>query len=87
MSIYRQDDFLQLPQENLDTSSQATDPAYMLYTSGSTGLPKGAIIRHDGAVNHIYGQIDALALHKGFNFLQSAPASSDISVWQIIQNL
>ena len=84
VSIYRQDDFLQLPQENLDTSSQATDPAYMLYTSGSTGLPKGAIIRHDGAINHIYGQIDALALHKGFNFLQSAPASSDISVWQFL---
>ncbi|MEO0435186.1 MAG: non-ribosomal peptide synthetase, partial [Cyanobacteria bacterium J06656_5] len=27
---------------------------------------------------------DALALHKGFNFLQSAPASSDISVWQFL---
>ncbi|MEL6332932.1 MAG: amino acid adenylation domain-containing protein, partial [Cyanobacteria bacterium J06626_26] len=84
VKLYRQDNFLQLPQENLDRPSKATDPAYMLYTSGSTGLPKGAIIRHDGAVNHIYGQVDALALHGGFNFLQSAPASSDISVWQFL---
>ncbi|MEM9486394.1 MAG: amino acid adenylation domain-containing protein, partial [Cyanobacteria bacterium P01_F01_bin.116] len=84
VKLYRQDNLLQLPTENLDRPSRATDPAYMLYTSGSTGLPKGAIIRHDGAVNHIYGQVDALNLHGGFNFLQSAPASSDISVWQFL---
>lgn len=84
VKLYRQDNFLQLAKENLDRPNKATDPAYMLYTSGSTGLPKGAIIRHDGAVNHIYGQVDALSLHGGFNFLQSAPASSDISVWQFL---
>ena len=79
-----QRDFATLPQANLGALAQAVDPAYMLYTSGSTGLPKGAIIRHDGAVNHIYAQRDALTLQGGFNFLQSAPASSDISVWQFL---
>jgi amino acid adenylation domain-containing protein/FkbM family methyltransferase len=69
------------------TGADARDPAYMLYTSGSTGLPKGAIVRHDGAVHHIYAQLDALQLGPDLRFLQSAPSSSDISVWQFLAPL
>jgi amino acid adenylation domain-containing protein len=65
----------------------ARDPAYMLYTSGSTGFPKGAVVRHDGAVNHIWAQSEALELDSSLCFLQSAPASSDISVWQFLAPL
>jgi len=65
----------------------ARDPSYMLYTSGSTGFPKGAVVRHDGAVNHIWAQRDALELDSSLCFLQSAPASSDISVWQFLAPL
>jgi len=59
------------------------DRAYMIYTSGSTGQPKGAIIRHDGALNHIEAELEYLSLDK-ISFLQTAPASSDISVWQFV---
>lgn len=84
LKIGDQVDFLEFPAENLAISNKGTDPAYMIYTSGSTGLPKGAIIRHGGAINHIYAQFDALELTEDFTFLQSAPASSDISVWQFL---
>ncbi len=60
----------------------ATDPAYMIYTSGSTGRPKGAIVRHDGAVNHLFAQAHCLGRDGVRRFLQTAPSSSDISVWQ-----
>ncbi|WP_200177205.1 non-ribosomal peptide synthetase [Ectothiorhodospira shaposhnikovii] len=64
-----------------------TDPAYMIYTSGSTGHPKGAIVRHDSAVNHILGEVQRLGAGALVCFLQTAPASSDISVWQMVAPL
>lgn len=83
INLYSQIDIARF-NSNIEHVNKGSDRAYMIYTSGSTGLPKGAIIRHDGAINHIYAQFDALKLQEGFSFLQSAPASSDISVWQFL---
>jgi amino acid adenylation domain-containing protein len=87
LTIYDKFDFSDLPKESIEQINDAGDPAYMLYTSGSTGLPKGAIVRHDGAINHIYAQFDELQLRSEFCFLQSAPSSTDISVWQFLAPL
>ncbi|MFN6513541.1 MAG: non-ribosomal peptide synthetase [Nostoc sp. CreGUA01] len=87
LKIYNKLDFAQLSHDNIEPINDAADPAYMLYTSGSTGLPKGAIVRHDGAINHIYAQFDELHLTEEFCFLQSAPSSTDISVWQFLAPL
>ncbi|WP_082209932.1 non-ribosomal peptide synthetase, partial [Fischerella sp. PCC 9605] len=87
LKIYNKFDFYNLSTHNVEQMNDAGDPAYMLYTSGSTGLPKGAIVRHDGAVNHIYAQFDELELTEEFCFLQSAPSSTDISVWQFLAPL
>jgi amino acid adenylation domain-containing protein len=84
VNIYTPSEFKNLPIVNLEMNAQGIAPAYMIYTSGSTGLPKGAIIRHGGAINHIYAQFHALELSEELTFIQSAPASSDISVWQFL---
>jgi amino acid adenylation domain-containing protein/non-ribosomal peptide synthase protein (TIGR01720 family) len=82
--LREESEFEHFSKENLDIEIQGIDPAYMIYTSGSTGLPKGAIIRHGGAINHIYAQYEALELTEDLRFLQSAPVSSDISIWQFL---
>lgn len=79
---YGPEHFRQFPETDGFPAASPRDPAYMVYTSGSTGLPKGAIVRHDGAVNHIFAQAHCLGAEGVKNFLQSAPSSSDISVWQ-----
>ncbi|MFK8103154.1 MAG: non-ribosomal peptide synthase/polyketide synthase, partial [Saprospiraceae bacterium] len=72
------------PTQNLPNQNELRSWAYMLYTSGSTGQPKGAITRHDGALNHLLAEYAMLELADGFNFLQSAGIGSDISLWQML---
>jgi amino acid adenylation domain-containing protein len=84
LHIHPQGVLAQQDEANPDPLNVATDRAYMIYTSGSSGTPKGAIIRHDGALNHIFAQYQALGFHADSAFLQSAPSSSDISVWQFL---
>ncbi len=58
--------------------------AYVLYTSGSTGEPKGAMIEHRGMLNHLYAKADALDLTAADVVAQTASPSFDISVWQFL---
>lgn len=73
-----------MPVTNPGLNISPTDWCYMLYTSGSTSKPKGAILRHNGSVNHILAEFQELQLEDGFRFLQSANIASDISVWQYL---
>ncbi|MEV7648605.1 amino acid adenylation domain-containing protein [Arthrobacter sp. NPDC089319] len=61
--------------------------AYVYFTSGSTGEPKGAMCEHDGMVNHLYAKIEDLGIGAGDVVAQSAPQCFDISLWQLVSAL
>lgn len=61
--------------------------AYIYFTSGSTGLPKGAMCEHNGLINHLYAKIDDFEIATGEIVAQIAPQCFDISLWQLISGL
>jgi amino acid adenylation domain-containing protein len=61
--------------------------AYVLFTSGSTGEPKGAMCEHAGMLNHLLAKIEDLGLDHGDVVAQTAPAGFDISLWQLLAPL
>ncbi|MFP3915047.1 MAG: non-ribosomal peptide synthetase [Actinomycetota bacterium] len=63
------------------------DLAYILSTSGSTGIPKATMIEQRGMVNHALGLIDLLGMGSQDVLAQNAPLTFDISVWQMITPL
>ncbi|HEX6810010.1 MAG TPA: amino acid adenylation domain-containing protein [Planctomycetota bacterium] len=61
--------------------------AYIFFTSGSTGEPKGAMCEHAGMWNHLWAKIDDLEIGEGTVVAQTAPQCFDISLWQLVSAL
>jgi amino acid adenylation domain-containing protein len=58
--------------------------AYVLFTSGSTGAPKGPMVTRDGMLNNMLAKLAPLGLSERDVIAQTAPACFDISVWQTL---
>ena len=61
--------------------------AYIYFTSGSTGAPKGAMCEHAGMLNHLFAKIGDLGIGAGQVVAQTAPQCFDISLWQLVSAL
>jgi amino acid adenylation domain-containing protein len=61
--------------------------AYIYFTSGSTGEPKGAMCEHAGMLNHLLAKIEDLEIGPESVVAQTAPQCFDISLWQLVSAL
>ncbi|MFO1460752.1 MAG: amino acid adenylation domain-containing protein [Verrucomicrobiota bacterium] len=83
--------------EDLDPSSNSPpvpacpagpeDPVYLLFTSGSSGRPKGVAMPHRALVNLVQWQCRTSVLKPGDATLQFAPVSFDVSFQELFTTL
>lgn len=65
---------------NLPAAATPTNLAYVMYTSGSTGQPKGAMIVHGGLVNYLCWAIGAYGLQVGASVIVHSSIAFDLTV-------
>jgi amino acid adenylation domain-containing protein len=73
--------------ENLDLPVEPGQLAYVYFTSGSTGEPKGVMCEHAGMVNHVLAKVEDLEITAGSVVAQVASQCFDISLWQLVSAL
>ncbi|KAH6673321.1 polyketide synthase [Halenospora varia] len=66
--------------------SSGSEAAAILYTSGSTGVPKGIILKHSSLINEIEDSATKFGLNKD-RVLQQSALSFDMSIWQTFNAL
>jgi amino acid adenylation domain-containing protein len=59
------------------------DLAYVIHTSGSTGLPKGVMVEHRSIVNRLLWMAEDFELGADDVFVQKTPITFDVSVWEL----
>jgi amino acid adenylation domain-containing protein len=69
--------------EPLDVSGSGSDMAHILFTSGSTGNPKGVVITHDNVLSFVSWATDYFAMDASDRMSGHPPLHFDLSTFDI----
>ncbi|QKG84716.1 amino acid adenylation domain-containing protein [Kroppenstedtia pulmonis] len=69
--------------DNLHRITDSDQLAYVLYTSGSTGQPKGVMVEHQSLMNLVEWHCEAYSLTEADHSTHLAGSAFDASVWEI----
>ena len=64
-----------------------TDPAYVLFTSGSTGVPKGAVVNHRSVLAYIKWYADTFKINENTVFGSQTPFYFSMSVSDVFSTV
>ncbi|MFC9006393.1 amino acid adenylation domain-containing protein [Streptomyces microflavus] len=65
-------------------SDRSHETRYTIFTSGTTGHPKGATVEHQGMLNHLWAKVHDLSMTPQDSVAFTAPLVFDISIWQML---
>lgn len=75
------------PRDNPISGVTPANLAYVMYTSGSTGQPKGVMVEHRALSNTMHWMQAAFPLSEADRVLQKTPSSFDVSAWEFFAPL
>jgi amino acid adenylation domain-containing protein len=70
--------------ETIQSRAQPGDAAWIVYTSGSTGQPRGVVLTHAGLVNHHLAAIELYGITASDRVLQFSSLSFDIAIEEML---
>lgn len=70
-------------ERRLETQSSGSDLAYAVFTSGSTGIPKGVLITRDNLASNVQYLSTTYPFSSSSRLLQSCSQAFDVSVFEI----
>ncbi|KAK3679485.1 NRPS [Recurvomyces mirabilis] len=77
-------DFHDLPSHDLRLAYVRDDIAYTVFTSGSTGEPKGVSVTHENLNGNLAALSDLYGVKSGDRLLQACSQAFDVSVFEIV---